>query len=138
MQCPTLLLSLPHTSPHTRRYAYRNQPEIGLWNCIMLAQALCTADLVEKKDAEEVLEKYTEVCAMGRRGKGGRKRRGGRGGEQGKGEKEVLEKCFKVFIWEGRGRGGGGREGWILGRLLDALGDRGQEGEGRWGRCCCR
>ena len=33
----------------------------------MLAQALCTADLVEKKDAEEVLEKYTEVCVGERR-----------------------------------------------------------------------
>jgi len=44
-----------------RRYAYRNQPEIGQWNCVMLGNALLQAGLMSKEEAEAGLNKYSEV-----------------------------------------------------------------------------
>jgi uncharacterized protein YdiU (UPF0061 family) len=43
-----------------RRYAYKNQPQIGFWNCLQLAQALFAADLVEESEAQSALDVYGE------------------------------------------------------------------------------
>lgn len=43
------------------RYAYRQQPEIGQWNLVALANAFIAADLVGKEEAEEVLVTYSKV-----------------------------------------------------------------------------
>lgn len=48
-----------------RRYCYRNQPEACQWNCIMLANALFSAGLVGKEEAEEVLGQFAEVRTGG-------------------------------------------------------------------------
>jgi uncharacterized protein YdiU (UPF0061 family) len=44
-----------------RRYCYSNQPQACQWNCIQLANALFSADLVEKEAAEEALGRFAEV-----------------------------------------------------------------------------
>ncbi|GAX80282.1 hypothetical protein CEUSTIGMA_g7720.t1 [Chlamydomonas eustigma] len=44
-----------------RRYAYRNQPEIGLWNCVMLANALYAADLLGQEEAQEAVDAYGQT-----------------------------------------------------------------------------
>lgn len=44
-----------------RRYCYRNQPEACQWNCVMLANALFSAGLLGKEEAEEALGTYAEV-----------------------------------------------------------------------------
>lgn len=49
------------TDADGRRYCYRQQPEIGQWNLVQLANALLAADLISKEDAEEVLEEYSKV-----------------------------------------------------------------------------
>lgn len=46
-------------SDHSGRYAYDQQPKIGLWNLSALAQALIP--LVPAADAEQVLEAYGDV-----------------------------------------------------------------------------
>ncbi|KAK9822912.1 hypothetical protein WJX74_003732 [Apatococcus lobatus] len=56
----------PNFTPNTtdfshRRYAYQQQPQIGLWNLIQLANAMARADLVEPKPAEGVLEGYVDT-----------------------------------------------------------------------------
>jgi hypothetical protein len=47
-----------------RRYCYSNQPQAVQWNCIQLANALFSADLVEKEAAEEALSRYAEVSRV--------------------------------------------------------------------------
>jgi hypothetical protein len=47
-----------------RRYCYSNQPQAMQWNCIQLANALFSADLVEKEAAEEALSVYAEVSRL--------------------------------------------------------------------------
>jgi uncharacterized protein YdiU (UPF0061 family) len=46
-----------------RRYCYSNQPQACQWNCIQLANALFSAELVEKEAAEEALSRFAEVIA---------------------------------------------------------------------------
>ncbi|WIA41728.1 hypothetical protein OEZ86_009071 [Tetradesmus obliquus] len=43
-----------------RRYCYSNQPQAVQWNCVQLANALFSADLVEKEEAEAALARYAE------------------------------------------------------------------------------
>jgi serine/tyrosine/threonine adenylyltransferase len=49
-------------SDHAGRYAYDQQPQIGLWNLSALAQALIP--LVPVADAEQVLEAYGDVFSV--------------------------------------------------------------------------
>lgn len=43
------------------RYAYSNQPEIGQWNLVMLANALLAGGLLPKEAAEAALMSYSKV-----------------------------------------------------------------------------
>jgi uncharacterized protein YdiU (UPF0061 family) len=47
-----------------RRYCYSNQPQAVQWNCVQLANALFSAELVEKEAAEEALTRYAEVTSV--------------------------------------------------------------------------
>jgi uncharacterized protein YdiU (UPF0061 family) len=47
-------------SDHNGRYAFNQQPYIGLWNLSCLAQALLP--LAEKKDLKASLDRYTPLC----------------------------------------------------------------------------
>ena len=47
----------PSFTPNTsdlpgRRYCFRNQPDVGLWNVVQLANALHTADLISVPEAQ--------------------------------------------------------------------------------------
>ena len=50
--------------PYACRYAYRNQPEMGQWNCVMLANSLLAAGLMSKQEAETALERYSAVRVL--------------------------------------------------------------------------
>ncbi len=93
---PFPYLTHPAYAPmHARcRYAYRSQPDATMWNCMMLAQALYTADLVDQESAQEALDNFGEVIKEG----------GGRRGEMG--ERFGLGGPRKLW------GGGKGREGW--------------------------
>ena len=47
-------------SDHNGRYAFNQQPYIGLWNLSCLAQALLP--LAEKEDLKAALDRYTTIC----------------------------------------------------------------------------
>jgi hypothetical protein len=47
-------------SDHNGRYAFNQQPYIGLWNLSCLAQALLP--LAEKEDLKAALDRYTPLC----------------------------------------------------------------------------
>ena len=49
----------PNRSDDRGRYTYRNQPGIAKWNCFKLMESLFLADLLQKEDAEHVLEAFT-------------------------------------------------------------------------------
>ena len=44
-----------------RRYCYGNQPQVMLWNCAMLANALLRAGLMSKEDAQAIVNSYGPV-----------------------------------------------------------------------------
>jgi len=46
-------------SDHQGRYAYKNQPYIGLWNCSALGHAL--SSLIGEKEQEEILGTYEQI-----------------------------------------------------------------------------
>jgi uncharacterized protein YdiU (UPF0061 family) len=47
-------------SDHNGRYAFNQQPYIGLWNLSCLAQTLLS--LAEKEDLKAILDRYTPLC----------------------------------------------------------------------------
>ena len=62
---PTKRVALQQTAPlssvSTCRYAFQEQPEIGHWNLVMLANALIGARLVGKAAAERALGAYCDA-----------------------------------------------------------------------------
>lgn len=44
-----------------RRYAFRNQTEIGQWNLIRLGDALCRGELMTTDEVEQCVQRYEEV-----------------------------------------------------------------------------
>ncbi|KAG2451971.1 hypothetical protein HYH02_003744 [Chlamydomonas schloesseri] len=51
------------TDASGRRYSYRNQPEAGQFNVVMLGNALLAADLVGREEATAALMGYSEVLS---------------------------------------------------------------------------
>ncbi|PNW71311.1 hypothetical protein CHLRE_16g648900v5 [Chlamydomonas reinhardtii] len=51
------------TDASGRRYSYRNQPEAGQFNVVMLGNALLAADLLGREAATEALVGYSEVLS---------------------------------------------------------------------------
>lgn len=53
----------PSFTPNTtdlpgRRYCFANQPDVGLWNLAQFASTLSSANLINEKESDYVLERY--------------------------------------------------------------------------------
>lgn len=56
----------PRYTPNTtdlpgRRYCFENQPSIGMWNVVQLANALLTADLMTVEEGQHCVSRYAET-----------------------------------------------------------------------------
>ncbi len=54
---------IPNHSDHAGRYAYNQQPNVGLWNCVCLAYTLL--HLMKQEEAQAAIDEYQHVFAEG-------------------------------------------------------------------------